>query len=364
MPHVLLTLSTYNLPPSFFSLLPTSNPTYHKQQWALLSLLVALFTTAIILDQTCDATCWSESFWGPVNFIEKALDPDDGYCESARGDAFLIERVNALSNFCFIAMGFVFISCGLHDVRVNFGNESAEHTTSTASAATTSATTSTAAYVRPLLLHHPIHSFYLGLGIAYAGVGSFIFHGSLTELGHTLDMASVYVMLGFFALYALSCLLSVLVGNNLAVTVPALVIVAWFSFYYQFTFLHSTSDIGATTLIPAFVVVLIFVMTLRDGVFRRASPSSLPHRDNSTFVLPVFSVFSALTAFLLWNVDTLRWSCHPHSGLYGHSAWHCLMALSLAGVYFFFRAEGGASNVTEIKSERVEPKRDEVNNLL
>jgi hypothetical protein len=40
------------------------------------------------------------------------------------------------------------------------------------------------------------------------------------------------------------------------------------------------------------------------------------------------------------------------------------MAMSLTGVYFFFRGEGGAGNVAEAKSEWIERKSGEVDNLL
>ena len=49
---------------------------------------------------------------------------------------------------------------------------------------------------------HPEWLVYHGLILIYGGVGSFAFHASYTNMGHLIDITSVFAMLGYPATYS------------------------------------------------------------------------------------------------------------------------------------------------------------------
>jgi hypothetical protein len=220
------------------------------------------------------------------------LGPDvgrgDGFCEAARS-GWLRQPANALSNLGFVAAGLL---VGWH-ARLPSGR-----------------------LARP------------GLAAAYAvlvvllGPGSMAMHATETELGGRLDQASMYLVAGFAAAYALMRT----VGGGAGFFVGC------------FAGLLLVSEVveqvgGGLPVVDnsgnlVFGVVLVSAMVLEVRLRRRTGRAG--------DVRWIGAAVAAMTvAFTIWNLSKDgRPLCHPHSLLQGHALWHLLCA---AAAYCLYR---------------------------
>ncbi|GMH71833.1 hypothetical protein TrST_g1468 [Triparma strigata] len=349
MSHV-LRLSTYNLPSSYF--LPRSSPHSILHLLLLLTFLL-LFLPPLILQSTSTSSLWSPSFWGRDFY---PLDYKSGYCEAVHPTKFMKEPVNSMSNYAFVMAGFIVASCAVEDcVRFfkcgNFDESWIERDTNLNEPLHAPANNRKPESL-PLIVKQPVYSLMISLSLSYAGVSSFCFHASLTELSWKIDMASIYVMLGCYVVYGGAAVVQPFVGGGKgerAVGVIATGFLVWFAGWEQIEFPIEAKkepfELQATSLIPIFVGVMVALISFREIFVRRFK--KLPSRRRSTYLLPGLAVFLALSAFLLWNMDRKGWSCHPRSGILGHAAWHVFMSFSLLLLYLFLRAEGGEAEDRE-----------------
>jgi len=109
----------------------------------------------------------------------------DGYCEAVR-KGLLRERANAFSNVAFVLGGEFMIAVGIADY---------------------------SAFVAPplldpanLLAAFPALSGLFGLLCIFLGLGSFLFHASITKVAQRLDIGGVYGALSWAPVYLLLCL--------------------------------------------------------------------------------------------------------------------------------------------------------------
>ena len=220
------------------------------------------------------------------------LGPDvgrgDGFCEAARS-GWLRQPANALSNLGFVVAGLL---VGWH-ARLPSGR-----------------------LARP------------GVAAGYAvvvvllGPGSMAMHGTQAELGGRLDQASMYLVAGFAAAYALMRTADGGAGFFLG-CFAALLVVS-----------EVVEQVGGGLPVVdnsgnlVFGVVLVTAIVLEVRLRRRAGRAG--------DVGWIGAAVAAMTvAFTIWNLSKDgRPLCHPHSLLQGHAAWHLLCA---AAAYCLYR---------------------------
>ena len=52
-----------------------------------------------------------------------------------------------------------------------------------------------------------------------------------------------------------------------------------------------------------------------------------------------YSIFSIISAFLIWILDIKKILCYPQSIFQGHALWHLLSMLSIYFLYLYYRSE-------------------------
>jgi hypothetical protein len=166
----------------------------------------------------------------------------------------------------------------------------------------------------------PVLSALFGLSCVYLGVGSALFHASLTRLGQQLDVAAMYTPL--LALLAISA------GRTWPRLRWPLLAAGWLVasvLLYVFKW-----ELRADLLMP----ILGLIAFGARGLEHRSGQ----HRASRW--VPVAAI-SILAALLCRDLDVAGLFSPPDAWWQGHSAWHLLCAVSLGAGYLDQRADGG-----------------------
>ena len=202
-------------------------------------------------------------------------------------------RANTWSNLAYVVVGLYGIALGCRDLREGKGG----------------------AY----LVRTPSLSFAFGAACCCLGIGSGLFHASLTRFGQQLDVASMYPPL------------MVMIAVGIGRWIPALrawmllAVVALASgllFYYKWSM---SSQTVLTTLVGSVATLTLLARfgssPKLDGRWLAASSAAL-----------VAGVFCR-------QLDIAARFSGPDAWTQGHAVWHVLTALSLGCVYAFYRSE-------------------------
>ncbi len=220
------------------------------------------------------------------------IEAGDCYCE-AFTNGLIAQPANTLSNLAFVAVGLWVL-----------------------------------AQVRPrhrgtgLMATHPgIATLYGWIAIGL-GLGSMLFHGTMTEWGGWADLVSMYLFITFFFLYELRILL----GR------PARWLVAWWiggnAVLAGFQWL---ADNGIGKLVFAALIVL----TLATN--RRVVRTGRVLRDERFFWA---GLGTYLAGNIVWTLSRTGapW-CDPDTALQGHALWHITSAAAVGLFYCYLRSE-------------------------
>ena len=228
------------------------------------------------------------------------------YAERVYPDDFLRTRANSWSNLAYVLVGFYALGLAVHDRRRN--------------------PASTSGY----LVSTPAMSILFGVACCYLGFGSGLFHASLTRWGQQLDVAAMYApLLALIAINLAGWMPRVKIrgGGGGFPTWPilaALVLIASFLLYYYKWSMSSVKVLS--TLILSVTVLAVLEEFIR--------------RRRKTFWWLILSFATLVGARVCWELDVAKKFSGPDACLQGHAVWHLLSALSLATMYFYYRAEG------------------------
>jgi len=232
------------------------------------------------------------------------------YAERIYHAAVFRTRANTWSNLAYVVVGLYACALGWRDRRGPASPESG--------------------YVARI----PALSLFFGLSCCYLGVGSGLYHASLTRWGQQLDVASMYAPL----LAAL-----VLQGGRMGrgrwptrVIWPWLVLVALVANVLLYRFKWSMSSTAVLTTL----ILLQGAGGVRDLIFARRQRA---------FRWLVGALAALLAAIACRQLDVAGRFSGPDAWVQGHACWHLLTALSLACLYGYHRAEdaeGAGQRVT------------------
>lgn len=302
--------------------------------WAL-SLFVACFI-GLYCDPASDRcnsakTMWNEDYWGKWSCRNE-------YCEAdCPPEAFLKAPVGALSNVSFVLVGWFILIVGGEDYLYFNGFL---------------APTLVAPEGQDYTPSSPPNLIVGGAGIFnifctligsaclhFSGVGSFVFHGGMTDLGLHLDMCSVYtlvtIILPYLFLNHFHCLKTAdSKGTGNRVLGLGVVIGMAYAFAWPFKkVMFPVDGMRATTLVPLgasfnFILLTTYFMT---------GFCYITIRSSSDIKWLFFAVVSMGVAYMFQ--DDLKFCVSPKSKFQGHAVWHSGMAIGVAFFYIFLRQE-------------------------
>ena len=231
------------------------------------------------------------------------------YTEQVFIENVIRTRANTWSNLAYILVGLYSLALGWHDLKQSPSNRSG------------------------YLIQTPALSLTFGVACCYLGIGSGLFHASLTRVGQQIDVAAMYT--------PLLTLCVVNIGREIPaawhvrlrpfpiwILLIALVAAAsWLLFVYKWSM---SSLIVLSSLIAVIGVSLIAdqFQTLRRLDLRWGA----------------MSLAMLVAAVACRELDIAKRFSHPTAWIQGHAMWHVLTSLSLACIYCYYRSEINSSS--------------------
>ncbi len=259
---------------------------------------LALAAVMLVLFRCGDASVWEGH--APAEELESP-----SYGERIRHDAVFRTPVNTFSNLFFVIVGFYALALGVDDRRRR------------------------RSLTEGYLAATPAQSYFFGVSCIYVGLGSAHFHGSLTRLGQQLDLGGMYAVV--IAMVSI-CLGSWLPQVRLPgldrplATWPLLILLATMGSIHLLIHKWSYSFTSVATLLGA-VMIVFGISRMLGGRLRMQARWGLA--AVAAFVLGLY----------LRRLDMQGRFTPPDSLFQGHSFWHLLAALFLAGMYLYYRSE-------------------------
>ncbi len=229
------------------------------------------------------------------------------YAETVYQDSVFRTRSNTWSNLAYVIVGLYAVFLGIHDKRTGKSPESG------------------------YLAKNPAMSLLYGASCCYLGLGSGIFHASLTRWGQQLDVAAMYSPM------------VVLVGANIGRIIPEI----WLGGRRV-----PSWPLLAVVVVTACVLLYIHKWSMSSGVVLPAlilavACGILPdfiRRDVKTrYRWLVFSFAALAVAVAFRSADIAKIVTGPDAWVQGHALWHLFTAAALACVYAYYRSERAVS---------------------
>lgn len=228
------------------------------------------------------------------------------YTEAIHAADLFRTRANTWSNLAYIFVGLYAIAFGLFD-GCSKPRESGGYLSRT-----------------------PAMSCLFGIACCTLGIGSGVFHASLTRWGQQLDVGAMYAPL-------LMCI-AINVGRYVPTlrlpgkpqpvkTWPALALVALTISFLLYYFKWSMSS---AQVLPVHILI-VAAFALIDWI--------PPRRAVTEFLWLVAAAGSLALAIYCRQLDVLGRFSSPDSWLQGHAVWHLLTAITLGSMYLYYRAE-------------------------
>lgn len=218
--------------------------------------------------------------------------PDACFCE-AIGSGLIRQPINTWSNLAFVAIGLLIA----FDLRPD---RSAQ---------------------RSNLISRPMVRRLFALAVIAIGLGSMVYHASLSFVGQWLDVMSMYLLGVFMVLYAAARLRMTHIGIAFAV---------------EYVIINLTLGLLLIVWPEArryvFGALIVIALGLEMILQRRRLTTASPRR-----LIAALGVY--VMAQIIWTLDLNHIICDPTSVLQGHAVWHVLTAASAGLMYGYYRSE-------------------------
>ena len=227
------------------------------------------------------------------------------YAERVRVDEVFRTRINTWSNLAYVLVGFYGIALGWRDLR---GKCPAD---------------------RGYLVQTPALSVLFGAACCYLGLGSGLFHASLTRWGQQLDVAAMYSpLLVLIAIGAGRWMPRVRRGGK-AEGFPTWPILAGLVLVASFLLYQYKWSMRSGVVLQS-LILTVAALALLDRFQSR-------WRFKVRWL--VWSTFALMGAVACRQLDVAGRFSGPDAWLQGHALWHLLTSLSLGCMYLYHRSE-------------------------
>jgi len=248
------------------------------------------------------------------NWIESHELHNPGYTEAIHAADLFRTQSNTWSNLAYILVGLYCIALGLYD------------------------RCRTPKAQRNYVLDTPGMSFLIGAACCCLGIGSGLFHASLTRWGQQLDVGSMYAPL-------LACI-AINLGRYLpralrlskdvslpvwSVLVASVVLIAALLYHYKWS-------MSSSQVLPLHILTVI-AFAIADSI---PLPRGL-HRNRLQKRWLLIAFVSLALAITFRQLDVAGRFGTPDTFLQGHALWHLLTAVSLGAMYLYYRSESFGS---------------------
>lgn len=265
--------------------------------WPILGTLIISAGLFILYKLNQYVTIWDS--W------REALGNATNFCEMNRYDQLIVQPSNTWSNIGFIIVGLIFIGIARND-----HHYSERHS------------------VKNLLAKYPGFSALIGLSALYMGIGSFLFHATLTRVFQKLDQTGMYFLVISFLAYTLFKLFPVIkfrgklhASNKFFITCAVILQLLFFFYLWK---------LPLNIVFPSMTTA---VFLLNFFIIKRMK------KNIGLVGLLKASVITLLISSSVWILDITDKLCSPTSIWQGHSLWHILNAMSIFLAYLYYRSE-------------------------
>lgn len=173
----------------------------------------------------------------------------------------------------------------------------------------------------PPVRNHQMYGLLYGGALVMLGIGSWLFHASLTYLGHFVDVVGMYFLGGFLFTYGWSRKLRQSpTGFTIVYTLVVLPLVL-----FQWFRPEASRYAFAILILAALSIEIILHNSLNNWLF-------------------VGAVITLGLGFGIWILDEKKLLCWPESCIQGHAIWHILTGISTQLSYLYYLSEGPRVN--------------------
>lgn len=238
------------------------------------------------------------------------------FCELNRVDELVRQPANTWSNLAFVAVGLVVMAIGFADLKQGMERRKSPN----------------------FLVRYPIFSILYGLSAVYVGVGSLLYHASLTAFFQKHDQMGMYALI--FMILAFSF-------NRIF---PAIKLWgSWRSFhlfniagaFFSFLMVFGLWQYFNINIFFPIAIGVVLISHLYYEFFMKKSVAF------TKYIL--IALLSFATGFAIWMLDRSHIVCSPESWFQGHAVWHLLSAMSALLIYMYYRTD------TVPVSEKLQP---------
>lgn len=220
--------------------------------------------------------------------------PADCFCEGIR-DSLVRQPVNTISGLLFLPVGILILLSGWIGPRVGAGGEN-------------------------LLRTRLVYSQLFGGATILVGLGTALYHASLTFVGQTIDVLGMYLLVTYLLVYNLSRMSPL----------PQRVVLGVYV-------LGNAALLGLLITVPelrrqAFAALVVAVLASELLIRRNRRV-----RMRTRYLLGAVLVLAS--GFLVWVIDLAGVACDPDGWIQGHAVWHLAGAGATWLVYLFYRSE-------------------------
>lgn len=262
---------------------------------------LGLFTLATLALITIFYLYRESSVW--QHYVESKGLRNHTYTEAIFRDSVFRTRANTWSNLGYVLVGLYAIALGLWDRGRRVSGDA------------------------PYVVRQPALPILFGVACCYLGIGSGIFHASLTRWGQQLDVAAMYSPL------------VVIVAIHWARWIPALgtterKIPSWPVFGLAAIIVSAALYVYKWELSSRQVMLTLIFFIGAGGML-----DALTRRFSLQQRWIAIALGTLIAAFVIRQLDVDRRFTGPDAWLQGHAIWHVLTAATLGAMVFFYRSE-------------------------
>lgn len=267
-------------------------------------LLICSFTLVLVVLGMPPASTRADGRWFPPYVLPQpwrglqpaTCMPDRCFCERVQAGV-IRQPVNTWSNLGFILVGVMALATAVHDFTLTPRKTCVN-----------------------LMRTHWIYPVVYGVAAILIGIGSMVYHSSLTFFGQVIDIIAMYLLTSFMMLYNVSRMYR-MKGD------------VFVGYYVLSNVALGYASIRWPVLRRYIFAVLLLAVLVSEVVVRRKRQ----FRGNVSYFAA--ALVSLALACASWILDITRVICLPDSWLQVHALWHVFMAAAIGCVYFYYRSE-------------------------